>query len=126
VTIVGDLIGICVFGFLALAVLSIFTTKTPRTPPFARRAASSSNPQLRQDSNARFSTDRGFLFRRRVWFVATCCPPVRIITANYQSLSAASSAGRCPWPGPEGAPGGGSKAIFTGSPAATGNEMCSH
>jgi hypothetical protein len=89
VAIVGDLIGLCVVGFLALAVLSIFTTKAPRTPPFARRAASSSNPQLRQDSNARFFTDRGFLFRRRHWFVATCCPPVRIITASYQSLCAA-------------------------------------
>jgi hypothetical protein len=89
VTIVGDLIGLFVFAFLALAILSIFTTKTPRTPPFARRAASSSNPQLRHDSNARFFTDRGFLFRRRHWFVATCCPPVRVVTANYQSLSAA-------------------------------------
>jgi 5-methylcytosine-specific restriction endonuclease McrA len=29
-----------------------------------------------------------FTFRRRYWFVATCCPPVRVVTANYQSLSA--------------------------------------
>ena len=64
-TIVEDLIGLFVFAFLALAILSVFTTKTPRTPPFARRAASSSNPQLRHDPNARFFADRGFLFRRR-------------------------------------------------------------
>ena len=88
-TIVGDLIGLAVCAFLALAILSIFTTKTPRTPAFARRAASSSYPQLRQDHNARFFTDRGFLFRRRHWFVATCCPPVRVATASYQSLSGA-------------------------------------
>jgi hypothetical protein len=88
VTIVEDLIGLFVFAFLAVAILSVFTTKTPRTPPFARRAASSSNPQLRHDPNARIFTDRGFLFRRRYWFVATCCPPVRMVTANYQSLSA--------------------------------------
>jgi len=74
---------------LSTASRSGITTKPPRTPPFARRAASSSNPQLRHDSNARFFTDRGSLFRRRYWFVATCCPPVRIVTANYQSLSEA-------------------------------------
>jgi hypothetical protein len=90
VTIVGDLIGLFVIAFVAMAILSAFTTKTPRTPPFARRAASSSSPQLRHDPNARFFTDRGFLFRRRRWFVATCCPPVRIATASYQSLSAAA------------------------------------
>ena len=87
--IVGDLIGLCVLGLLTAAVLSIVTTKPPRTPPFARRAASSTSPQLRHDPNARFFTDRGFLFRRRDWFVATCCPPVRIVTASYQSLRTA-------------------------------------
>jgi hypothetical protein len=56
VTIVGDLIGLVVFAFLALAILSIFTTKAPRTPAFARRAAASSSPQLRHDANAQFFT----------------------------------------------------------------------
>lgn len=86
--IVEDLIGLCVVGFLAAALLSIALTKTPRTPPFARRTAPVSNPQLRHDPNARFFTDRGFLFRRRHWFVATCRPPVRVATATYQSLGA--------------------------------------
>jgi hypothetical protein len=90
VAIVGDLIGFCVVAFLAVAALSIFTTKTPRTPAFARRAASSSSPQLRHDANARFFADRGFLFRRRHWFVATCCPPVKVGAANYQTYSEAA------------------------------------
>lgn len=84
---VGDLIGICLLGLVVVAVLSLLSTKTPATPAFARRSAASANPQLRQDANARFFVDRGFLFRRRHWFVATCCPPVRIITSNYLSLS---------------------------------------
>jgi hypothetical protein len=89
VNIVGDLIGLCVIGFLAIAILSIARTKMPRTPPFARRAAAASNPQLRSDPNARFFDDRGFLFRRRHWFVATGRPPVRVAAAAYQSFRAA-------------------------------------
>lgn len=87
--VVLDLIAVCVVGFLAIAVLSLLTTKTPRTPPFARRAATSSTGQLRQDQNAHFFADRGFLFRRRQWFVATCCPPVQVSTADYRRFSVA-------------------------------------
>lgn len=85
---VGDVFGLCVLGFLAVAGLSLMTAKTPATPPFARRAPTSSTPQLRQDANAGFLSDRGFLFRRRVWFVATCCPPVRIEDSRYNQLAA--------------------------------------
>jgi hypothetical protein len=61
----------------------------PAAPPFAKRAPTSSSPQLRQDLNAGFLHDRGFLFRRRVWFVGTCCPPVRINLAHYGQLASA-------------------------------------
>jgi hypothetical protein len=48
----GDVFIACVVGFLILAGLSLMTAKTSVTPPFARRAPTSGNPQLRQDSNA--------------------------------------------------------------------------
>jgi hypothetical protein len=89
VTFIGDLIGLCVLVFLAVAVLSLVTSKRPEVPAFARRTASSSTVQLRQDSNAHFFADHGFLFRRRHWFVATCCPPARINTTDYRQLSTA-------------------------------------
>jgi hypothetical protein len=84
----GDFLGLCVLGLLIFVGLSLTSMKTPVTPPFARRAPTSSSPQLRQDANARFLVDRGFLFRRRVWFVGTCCPPVRIDDARYNQLVA--------------------------------------
>src|ERR1017187_10414033 len=55
----------------------------------ARRAATSASVQLRQDPNAGFILDRGFLFRRRVWFVGTCCPSVRIDAGQYSQLGVA-------------------------------------
>jgi HNH endonuclease len=85
----GDLIIACVIGFVAIAALSLMITKTPATPAFARRAATSGNPQLRQDANAGFLQDRGFLFRRRIWFVGTCCPPLRIDSSHYNHFTAA-------------------------------------
>jgi hypothetical protein len=74
----GDLIGLVVLGFLGVGVLSLVVTRTPVTPTFARRSPSTGSVQLRQDPNAGFIFDRGFLFRRRCWFVGTCCPPTRI------------------------------------------------
>jgi hypothetical protein len=74
----ADIIGIAVFGFLAIAVGSLVVTRTPVTPAFARRSPATTTVQLRQDPNARFIFDRGFLFRRRCWFLGTCCPPSRI------------------------------------------------
>jgi 5-methylcytosine-specific restriction endonuclease McrA len=85
----GDLLIVCAIGFLLVAGLSLMLAKTPVTPPFARRTATSGSPQLRQDPNASFLFDRGFLFRRRIWFVGTCCPPLRIDSAHYGHFSAA-------------------------------------
>ena len=85
----GDLIAIVVVGFVIVAGLSLFAIGAPAIPPFARRAATSSTVQLRQDPNAALIFDRGFLFRRRVWFVGTCCPPVRISTEQYRQIGAA-------------------------------------
>jgi 5-methylcytosine-specific restriction endonuclease McrA len=85
----GDLIIACVVVFVAIAALSLMITKPPATPSFARRAATSANPQLRQDTNAGFLHDRGFLFRRRIWFTGTCCPPVRIDSSHYHHFAAA-------------------------------------
>ena len=85
----GDLIAIVVVGFVIVAGLSLLTIGAPATPPFARRAATSGTVQLRQDANAGFIFDRGFLFRRRVWFVGTCCPPVRVTAEKYRQHGAA-------------------------------------
>lgn len=85
----GDLIGLIVVATVIVAGLSLLVIGAPATPTFARRAATSANVQLRQDQNAGFILDRGFMFRRRVWFVATCCPPVRIAAEQYRQLGAA-------------------------------------
>ena len=85
----GEVIGVGVFGFVAVAGLSVTTAGTPAAPLFAKRAPTSGSPQLRQDPNGQFLYDRGFLFRRRVWFVGTCCPPVRIEVARHDQLSSA-------------------------------------
>jgi len=85
----GDLIAVVVIGFVIVAGLSLLTIGAPATPSFARRAATSASMQLGQDPNARFVLDCGFLFRRRCWFVGTCCPPVRIDAEQYRQLCAA-------------------------------------
>jgi hypothetical protein len=87
----GGFIGLVVLVFLAVAVLSLVVTRTPVTPAFARRSPSTGSIQLRQDSNARFIFDRGFLFRRRCWFVGTCCPPARIDVRAHGEMHAAQS-----------------------------------
>jgi hypothetical protein len=79
---------------------SLVVAEPPAIPPLARRAATSGTPQLRQDPNARFLRDRGFLFRRRVWFVGTCCPPTRIDGARYGHFSALHRSTQWPSPGP--------------------------
>ena len=86
---IGDLIPFVVVAFLIVAGLSLLTIGAPATPPFARRAATSATVQLRQDPNAGFIIDRGFLFRRRFWFVGTCCAPVRVEAEQYRQLGAA-------------------------------------
>jgi 5-methylcytosine-specific restriction endonuclease McrA len=83
---IGDLIIVCVVGFVLVAGLSLTFMGAPATPAFARRAATTASVQLRQDPNAGFIFDRGFLFRRRAWFVGTCCPPVRVDLVQYRQL----------------------------------------
>lgn len=85
----GDVVGVACLAFLAVAVLSLLMTRTPATPPFARRSMSTTSVQLRQDGNAGFIFDRGFLFRRRCWFVGTCYPPTRIDLRRQNELYAA-------------------------------------
>jgi len=86
---IGDLIAVCIIGFAIVAGLSLMIMGLPATPVFARRAATSASVQLRQDPNAGFIYDRGFLFRRRAWFVGTCCQPVRIDLVQYRQLGVA-------------------------------------
>ena len=84
----GDIIGLAILAFLALAALSVVRTRTPATPAFARRPPSTTSMQLREDPNAGFIFDRGFLFRRRCWFTGTCCPPTQLTVTAYGELSA--------------------------------------
>jgi hypothetical protein len=102
----GEVLLVCVVGLVVVAGLSLPGMSAPATPSFAKRAPTSGSPQLRQDSNAGYLHDRGFLFRRRVWFVATCCAPVRIDLAHYrrfvstqmqQPVSIARAGGRVWW-----------------------------
>lgn len=60
----------------------------PRPSPFTRRHSSSGmRTMLRQDRNAQFLTDNhGFLFRKRIWFEGTGCPPVRISNEQFDRL----------------------------------------
>jgi 5-methylcytosine-specific restriction endonuclease McrA len=83
-----DIVGVVCFGFLAIAILSLLMTRTPATPSFARRSMSTTSVQLRQDGNAGFIFDRGFLFRRRCWFVGTCYTPTRIDVRRQEELRA--------------------------------------
>jgi hypothetical protein len=56
------------------------TKTSPSTPTFARpRNYSTQGRRLKEDANARMWRDRGgFLFERRVYFMATGLPPVRL------------------------------------------------
>lgn len=79
---------ICAGAFAVFALASLWLRHPPEVPSFARRRASGDGtPQLRQDMNATFLHDRGFLFRRRHWFTATCCPPRRIDSARMNRLT---------------------------------------
>lgn len=63
----------------------------PTVPPFARRPSSTStSAQLRRDNDAAFFRDRGgFLFRERVWFVGTGCPPLESTPEQFGLFSTA-------------------------------------
>ncbi|GAA1333946.1 hypothetical protein [Saccharothrix algeriensis] len=73
-----------VAAVVAVAGLARWRRAWPETPAFARPRPSVPSGGLRPDPNAGFFVDRGFLFRRRHFFVATGCPPVRI--ADFPSL----------------------------------------
>src|SRR5260370_35604114 len=92
----GDLIAIVVVGFVIVAGLSLLTIGAPATPAFARRAATSGSVQLRQDPNAGFILARGFLFRRRTWFVGTRYPPVPMAAGTYRRCAAARQSNPVP------------------------------
>jgi hypothetical protein len=64
--------------------------KPPATPSWAKPKPTNST-QLRRDTNARFIQDHGFLFRKRVWFVGTGCPPVRLNADSYQDMASEQS-----------------------------------
>ncbi|MDU0291277.1 hypothetical protein [Saccharothrix longispora] len=56
----------------------------PETPAFARPRPAHSPGGLTADPNAGFFTDRGFLFRKRHFFVGTGCPPTLVV--DFPSL----------------------------------------
>jgi hypothetical protein len=56
----------------------------PRTPAFARPRPVTSPGGLVPDPNAGFFTDRGPLFRKRLFFVGTGCPPS--LVTDFPSL----------------------------------------
>lgn len=64
----------------------------PSTPPFARVSQPrGARTQLRHDPNGKFLRDRGFLWRRRYWFVGTGCPPTEIPPERFDYLLGAQS-----------------------------------
>lgn len=87
-----EILAVLAVGFVLYALISLKASGSPATPPFARpRATGTASAQLRQDMNALIFTDRGFLFRRRRWFVGTGCPPVRLAESYFVQLSATQS-----------------------------------
>jgi hypothetical protein len=62
------------------------SNKPPPTPPWAKPKPTNST-QLRRDTNAGFIHDRGFLFRPRVWFIGTGCPPSRLDLDQYRAMA---------------------------------------
>lgn len=87
----GTLIGFAVLWLVLWGVVSfvasVWEERTrPTSPAFARREIGvSSRTMLREDTNAHFFEDRlGFMFRRRIWFVGTGCPPVEIHRERYE------------------------------------------
>ncbi|RKT52721.1 hypothetical protein [Saccharothrix australiensis] len=84
--VVGGLVAlVAVVSVVLPAVLVVRWWRSwPETPSFARPRPAVPSGDLVPDPNAGFFVDRGFLFRKRDFFVATGCPPVRI--ADLPSL----------------------------------------
>lgn len=102
-SLLADVVVICLVGFAVVAGLSLMVMGAPATPPFARRAPTSSSPQLRQDSNAQFIFDRGFLFRSSVtvsgvppstWIARIHCSTSRRAGSSDRVASVSPSPGR--------------------------------
>ena len=71
-----------VLGAVIVGLSLALGSKAPDTPAWARSKAVNS-VQIRRDANAKFVRGRGFLFRPRMWFMGTGCPPVRIPTEHF-------------------------------------------
>lgn len=83
---VGGIGAVVLLAGAVVVGLSLRQLGPPATPPFARPRTTSSTLVVYRDTNATFLRDRGFLFLPRWWFTATCCPPQRIRSADYQSM----------------------------------------
>ncbi|MFT7840846.1 hypothetical protein Q5530_32310 [Saccharothrix sp. BKS2] len=68
----------------AAVAVALWRRSWPETPAFARPRPVASPGGLAPDPNAGFFTDRGFLFRKRLFFVGTGCPP-QLVT-DFSSL----------------------------------------
>ncbi|ONI86040.1 hypothetical protein ALI22I_25180 [Saccharothrix sp. ALI-22-I] len=83
----GVVVGVVVLlGVLvaAAAAMALRRRTWPETPAFARPRPVTSPGGLAPDPNAGFFTDRGFLFRKRHFFVGTGCPPA--LVPDFPSL----------------------------------------
>lgn len=83
----GVVVGVVVLLAVLVAVgvaMALRRRSWPETPAFARPRPVTSPGGLAPDPNAGFFTDRGFLVRKRHFFVGTGCPPV--LVADFPSL----------------------------------------
>lgn len=71
-----------VLGAVIVGLSLALGSKAPDTPAWARSKAVNS-VRIRRDANAKFVHGRRFLFRPRMWFMGTGCPPVRIPTEHF-------------------------------------------
>ncbi|MFD7652626.1 hypothetical protein ACFV4N_01435 [Actinosynnema sp. NPDC059797] len=81
----GVVVGVVVLLAVGAVVgLALRRRSWPETPAFARPRPVTSPGGLAPDPNAGFFTDRGLLFRKRLFFVGTGCPPS--LVTDFPSL----------------------------------------
>lgn len=81
----GVLVGVVVLlAATVAAAVALRRRSWPDTPAFARPRPVTSPGGPARDPNAGFFTHRGFLFRKRHFFVGTGCPPT--LVADFRSL----------------------------------------
>lgn len=73
-----------VLGVAGAVGVVLWRRSWPETPAFARPRPVTKPGGVAPDPNAGFFTDRGFLFRKRYFFVGTGCPPT--LVADFPSL----------------------------------------